>query len=73
MKEHIAFTVRFTEKEYYILSKITSATGQTPEDYIHDCVTGLFSSDIDLAFGMENPLYKELHKLNDALRELPAG
>ena len=54
--------MRFTEKEYYILSKLVSAQGQTPEEYIHECVTGLFSSDIDNTFGVESVMYKELHK-----------
>lgn len=67
-EEHIAFTVRFTEKEYYILSKILNASNQDPEEHIHDCVTGLFGSDIDLNFGMESEAYKELHRLDELLR-----
>ena len=72
-EEHIAFTVTFTEKEYYIMSKLISAQGQTPEDYIHDCVTGLFGRDIDCSFGIGTTMYEELHKLNDSPEELNAG
>lgn len=53
--------------EYYILSKLVSAQGGTYEDYIHDCVTGLFSSDIDNSFGVGTNMY-ELHKLDEELR-----
>ena len=72
-QDHNAFTVRFTEKEYYILSKLVSAQGQTPEEYIHECVTGLFTSDIDSSFVIGTVMYKELHKLNDELREITAS
>ena len=65
--DHFAFTARFTEKEFYILSKLASAQGLTPEQYIHDCTTALFSSDIDSTFGVDSLMYKELHELTDAL------
>ena len=71
--EHVAFTVRFPEKEAYILAKLVSALGVTPEEHIHDCVTGLFTSDIDSSFGIGTVMYKELHKLNDELREITAS
>ena len=67
------FTVKFTEKENYILSKLASALGQTPEEYIHDSTTAIFSSDIDSTFGLESVMYKELNKLNDELREITAS
>ena len=71
-QEH-TFTARFTEKEYYILTKLASAQGQTPEQYIHESVMALFSSDIDNTFGMESVMYKELHKLNDELQGITAS
>ncbi len=55
------------------LSKLVSAQGGTYEDYIRDCVTGLFGSDIDNSFGVGTTMYEELHKLNDALKVLNAG
>ncbi len=72
LQEH-TFTARFTEKEYYILSKLASAQGMTPEEYIHDSTTALFSSDIDNTFGTESVMYKELHKLDDELQGITAS
>jgi hypothetical protein len=35
---------------------------------IHDAVVGLFSCDIDEAFGVESKMRKELHACDEALR-----
>jgi hypothetical protein len=67
-QEHIAFTIRFTEKEYYIMSKLVSALGVDAEEYIHDCVTAMFACDIDESFGYETPMRRELHRLDEHLR-----